>query len=298
MITTMRVRTNLEPGARLLFEPDLEREEDIAEHKQVWDEYDDHRHEHFKFCRDNYGRAATLVRFVLETVSILDPKQRPSGVYHTSKIEFTFDGETEVRVGYDRDFVVLGQVAVVDAPVPVKIADLPEEVQFYPDDVVMVTYADSSEDSSEALYEKVAYSHRMGECSVELVHRGNIYWLYHDPNKMTFASPAAELQFWWGEQNAIDPHHELFAKRLNGRLMTKNPRQGIAACKPRIESGEVDFVVHRQVTGHSSSLPTWEVWKLQDTFAAARPRVRALSEQFYLEASPTGVGFECSCVKW
>lgn len=298
MITTMRVRAEIGLGARLKFEPDLEREKHIADNKQNWDEYDDHRHEHYKFCVANYGRQAKLLGFVSEKVGILDPKQRSAGVYHTSQIRYVFDGEKKRRVGYDRDFVVLDTVAIVDAPEPVRIGDLPEAIQFYPDDMVSVSYGKSVA-AKHVLYSQVSYEHARGKRPVELVERGNIYWLYHDPEKMKFLLPADELAFWWGEQNVVNPKHQLFAKHhhtelvVNGSLRTAS--RAMSSLKEQFEREEIDFVVCRQRRDGSQY---WEGWKLQDTFASARTRVRSISQNAYLVVSPLNGEESYSIDRW
>lgn len=99
-----------------------------------------------------------------------------------------------------------------------------------------------------------------------LLARGNVYHLYHAPDKLAFDSPELEVLF-WGRRGIS---RSVFNRRGWGWTL--------ATAREMVEGGRGDLITQSKMYGDAAGGkgPRFEVWALLPCFSQHRERVRAL----------------------
>lgn len=111
------------------------------------------------------------------------------------------------------------------------------------------------------------------DTELELVSRGNLYWLYIDASKMDFATPEDAVKFW--AQDGLS----------YATIVGESHREPVYECShtmalAMLGRGEGELIISLQQTSRvrfTSVHGTYRVHRLHDCFASHREYVRALS---------------------
>ncbi len=119
---------------------------------------------------------------------------------------------------------------------------------------------------------------------LELVARGNAYWLYHDPTKLAFASDEKENEFWAARCTRFVSNED--ATRLLGKLERKiggQPHLSLQEAYQLCKSEDADIIVEAPPATFGRAQKRYQVMKLHSVFVENLHRVAALTDRLWAE---------------
>lgn len=246
------------------------------------------------FFRRYHDQDATIVGFPTEAVGILDNNGRLPGMYLTGGINIRFDGEETVHTNLNiRFFILLESTETTTTEnfnTTRRVCDLPNPILFYPGDTVckkedllrehhLVQRVYINGDN-EVGYQLQNAEARSG-AELELISRGKLYYLYSEPDQLTFDSEAEELLFWSrdGLSKTVETKHVYGVPRNNSWAKAWKLYEEDQADLIVEESREISRVLGAKTQEYSTR-------RLHECFASFRDRVRSLTKQRELISIP------------
>ncbi len=219
------------------------------------------------FFQSHQGKMATITALKTENIGLHDSLE--PGIYHTGGIYVRFDGEDKIYGDIPLEyFTLLSQTTTLsEIPEPQRISPLLEPIKFYPGDLVTVKNTGVSDQrkiveikfavNGRVLYglsrpedgndlmklAKSLYMTKPGSQIIEgyaddlvMVKKGNLHFLYTEPEKIEFKSMEKELDFWSGKHTSCETFN-------HGKMMRPSWCITLKEARTMLNNGSADFFI-------------------------------------------------------